>query len=95
MMATYLVAELGTDGPERESTVEGLAVAKLVAQKRARRSDHPVVIRDSQTGQELARYEPRRPSDPAELDDVIVKLRGATERMQGILQRKALKRRDH
>jgi hypothetical protein len=48
------------------------------------------------TGEEVARYEPRPRSDPAELDAVIVKLRGATERMQGILQRKTQKRRnDH
>jgi hypothetical protein len=91
-MATYLVAELGNDGPERESSVEGLTVAKLLAQKRARRSEHPVVIRNRLTGEEVARYEPRPKSDPAELDAVIIKLRGATERMQGILQRKTQKR---
>ncbi len=92
-MATYLVAELGHDGPERESFVEGLTVAKLVAQKRARRSGRPVVIRDRETGAELARYEPRPPSDPAELDAVIAKMRGATRRMETILQRKTPKRR--
>jgi hypothetical protein len=91
-MATYLVAELGHDGPERESSIEGLTVAKLVAQKRARRSVHPVIIRDRDTGAELARYEPRRPSDPAELDAVIAKMRGATRRMETILQRKTQKR---
>jgi hypothetical protein len=91
-MATYLVAELGHNGPERESLVEGLTVAKLLAQKRAKRSAHPVVIRDRDTGAELARYEPRPPSDPAELGAVIVKMRGATKRMETILRRKALKR---
>jgi hypothetical protein len=90
-MATYVVAELGRKGPERESSIEGLTVAKQVAQKRARRSEHPVIIRDSATGRELARYEPRRPIVPAELDAVIVKLRGATERMAGILKRKSEK----
>ena len=87
-MATYLVSELGRKGPERESPVEGLTVAKLVAEKRARSSEHPVVIRDSATGLELARYEPKKPSNAAELDAVLVKLRGATQRMEGILQRK-------
>jgi hypothetical protein len=91
-VATYLVAELGNDDPERESSVEGLAVAKVVAQKRARRSEHPVVIRNRLTGEEVARYQPRPRSNPAELDAVIVKLRGATERMEGILQRKTQKR---
>jgi hypothetical protein len=90
-MATYVIAELGEDGTKQERSVEGLAVAKQMAELRARNSERPIVIRDPATGRELARYAPqKRPS--IDLEAVVDKLRGATERMAGILRRKAQKR---
>jgi hypothetical protein len=91
-MATYVIAEIGDEGPEPFRSVEGLSVAKQLAEERARSSERPVVIRESATGRELARYEPSKRPAAMDLDAVLDKLRDATERMAAIVRRKGQKR---
>jgi hypothetical protein len=65
----------------------------VVAQRRVRASERPVVIRYEETGQEIARYDPPKPTEPNEVNAVIAKLQGATARMNGILRQKLPRRR--
>jgi len=91
-MAKYVVAEVGAGG-ESVSCVDSLPAARVVAQRRVRASDRPVVIRYEETGQEIARYHPPKPTEPTEVNAVIAKLQGATDRMKSILRRKPPRRR--
>src|SRR5262245_8950706 len=92
-MPRYVVAEVGAR-VESTSCVDSLPAARVVAQRRVRASDRPVVIRHEETGQEIARYHPPKPTEPTEVNAVIAKLQGATDRMKGILgQRKPQRRR--
>jgi hypothetical protein len=91
-MPRYVVAELGSGGASA-SCVDSLPAARVVAQRRVRASDRPVVIRYEETGQEIARYLPPKPTEPTEVNAVIAKLEGATNRMRGILSQKRQRRR--
>ena len=91
-MAKYVVAEVGAGG-ESVSCVDSLPAARVVAQRRVRASDRPVVIRYEETGQEIARYHPPKPTEPTEVKAVIAKLQGATDRMKGLLSQKRQRRR--
>jgi hypothetical protein len=91
-MAKYVVAELGAGG-ESASSVDSLPAARVVAQRRVRASDRPVVICYEETGQEIARYHPPKPTESTEVNAVIAKLQGATDRMRGILSQKRQRRR--
>jgi hypothetical protein len=92
-MAKYVVAEVGAASGESESFVDSLPAARVVAQRRVRASDRPVVIRYEETGQEIARYHPPKPTEPNEVNAVIAKLQGATDRMKGLLSQKRQRRR--
>jgi len=92
-MAKYVVAEVGASGGDSESYVDSLPAARVVAQRRVRASDRPVVIRHEDTGQEIARYHPPKPTEPNEVNAVIARLQGATDRMKGILRQKPQRRR--
>ncbi len=91
-MPKYVVAEVGAGG-DLVSCVDSLPAARVVAQRRVRASDRPVVIRYEETGQEIARYDPPKPTEPTEVNAVIAKLQGATDRMKGILTQKRQRRR--
>jgi hypothetical protein len=91
-MPRYVVAEVGS-GRGSASCVDSLPAARVVAQRRVRASDRPVVIRYEETGQEIARYHPPKPTEPTEVNAVIAKLEGATNRMRGILSQKRQRRR--
>jgi hypothetical protein len=90
-MAKYVVAEVGAGG-KSASCVDSLPAARVVAQRRVRASDRPVVIRYEETGQEIARYHPPKPTEPNEVNAVIARLQGATDRMKSILLRKPRRR---
>jgi hypothetical protein len=91
-MPKYVVTEVDGDAAP-EGSLESLPAARVIAQRRARASERPVVILQKETGQEIARYHPPRPTEPTEVKAVIARLKGATDRMQGILQKKPSRRR--
>ena len=84
-MVRYMVGEIGSGG-DGERCVETLAGARIVAQRLARKSDRPIVIRLEDTRREIARYEPPKATESTEVNAVLEKLQGATERMRVILQ---------
>jgi len=86
-MARYLVEE-ETRGRSGAAPVglEGLAVAKALARKRARQASVPVIVRDSETSQVLARYEPSQPDvEKPSLANSVQRMRAANDRLKNAL----------
>jgi hypothetical protein len=88
-MPRYLVQEEGPDGQPgaaKEAPLEGLAVARAVAQKKAQRSDCAFVVRNADTGEILARFEPAvsRSEEPS-LATSVRRMRAANDRLKQVL----------
>ena len=86
-MARYVVEEetRGRSGPAPVG-VEGLAVAKELARKRARQAACPVIVRDAESGRVLARFEPERPDgDQPSLANSVRRMRAANDRLKDAL----------
>jgi hypothetical protein len=89
-MARYLVEEDGGrgDSGQRETT-DGLAVAKALARKKSRQSSLSVVVRDSETGKVVARYEPQaekeKEKDAPTLANSVQRMRAANDRLKEAL----------
>jgi hypothetical protein len=98
-MARYVVEEENrADGPaaphastgEQPSPpvgLEGLAVAKALARKRVRQASVAVIVRDTETGEVLARYEPVAPGDAdgPSLANSVRRMRAANDRLKEAL----------
>src|SRR5688572_14102476 len=87
-MARYVVEVEGDAGESAEAAAsDGLAVAKALARKKSLRSTHAVVVRDSQTGKVLARFEPQGmvevPQPP--LASSVKRMRAANDRLKEAL----------
>jgi hypothetical protein len=83
-MPRYVVEqESGDAGPaERQGPFEGLAVAKAVARKTADESQRPTIVRDADSGAQLARFEPSIKPDPAEDHEPASSLAYSVKRMR-------------
>jgi len=86
-MARYVVEE-ETRGRSGAAPVglEGLAVAKALARKKVRQGTVPVIVRDAETGEVLARYEPpETDGDGASLANSVRRMRAANDRLKEAL----------
>jgi hypothetical protein len=87
-MARYAVE---IDGDERESAqavaTDGLAVAKAIARKKSLKSTHSVLVRDTQTGKVVARFEPPLAPEapPPTLASSVKRMRAANDRLREAL----------
>jgi hypothetical protein len=86
-MARYVVEEETRDRSGAAPVgLEGLAVAKALARKKARQSSVPVIVRDTETGKVLARYEPPPPDeDGPSLANSVRRMRAANDRLKEAL----------
>ena len=94
-MARYLVEE-ETRGQSGAAPVglEGLAVAKALARKKARQGPVSVIVRDAETGKVLARYEPTQPDgDKPSLANSVQRMRAANDRLKDALVPPSRKKR--
>ena len=90
-MPRYVVEE--EDGEGRPGTsygpFDGLAVAKAVAKKTADQTRRPTVVRDSGSGQSLARFEPavkvEIAEEPPSLAHSVKRLRAANDELKKAL----------
>jgi len=83
-MARYVVEEetRGRAGGSRV-LVDGLAVAKALARKKVLKESVAVVVRDVETGQVLARYEPSTPEgESPSLANSVRRMRAANDRLK-------------
>jgi hypothetical protein len=85
-MARYLVEEEGAAGEPNESRgpFEGLAVAKALAQKRVRQGGGTIIVKNSETGEEVARFESTSPDRPS-LANSVKRMRAANDRLKEAL----------
>jgi len=86
-MARYFVEE-ETRGRSGAAPVglEGLAVAKALARKRVRQASAPVIVRNAETGEVLARYEPAVPEgEGPSLANSVRRMRAANDRLKEAL----------
>jgi hypothetical protein len=92
-LGTYIVAEVAENGWTLDP-IEGLTAAKYHAAARARDSRFAVVVRDSDTGREVARFLPGRSNEaasnrprarPSSPREALVRLRVANQRLQAIV----------
>jgi hypothetical protein len=86
-MARYVVEE-ETQGRSGAPPVglEGLAVAKALARKKVRQGNVPVIVRDAETGEVLARYEPvPEEGDSPSLANSVRRMRAANDRLKEAL----------
>jgi hypothetical protein len=83
-MPKYVVEQETTDSrpAEAQGPFDGLAVAKAVARKTADENHVPTVVRDVDTGAELARFEPSVTIDPAEEPEPPSSLAHSVRRMK-------------
>ena len=96
-MARYVVEEetqgqsgaaVGRPNPAATGTVglEGLAVAKALARKKVRQGNVAVIVRDTETGEVLARYEPvSEGGDNPSLANSVRRMRAANDRLKEAL----------
>ncbi len=88
-MARYVVEEdtRGRSGAAPAVALEGLAVAKALARKKVRQGSVAVIVRDAETGQVLARFEPPPPADGegASLANSVRRMRAANDRLKEAL----------
>jgi hypothetical protein len=90
-MPKYVVEEGAGGGKVAAShgPFEGLAVAKAVARKTADESGRPAIVRDVDSGQSLARFEPspkvETPEEPASLAHSVRRMRAANDELQKAL----------
>ena len=90
-MPRYVVNEETPDGKSSASQgpFDGLAVAKAVARKTADQRRRSTVVRDAESGQQLARFEPTTKADPAEgppsLAHSVKRLRAANDELKKAL----------
>lgn len=101
-LAAYIVAELIDNGWTLEH-VEGLTAAKYYAAERMKECGRPVVVRDWETGVEVARFAPgqsSRPSDRPSARPVgpsshaLIRLRAANQRLQAIVESQSKPKKD-
>ena len=87
-MSRYLIQEEGPDG-EAVSThgpLEGLAVARAMAQKWAQQHDRAYLVRDAESGETIARCEPgRKGGEEAPLARSVRRMRAANDRLKQAL----------
>jgi hypothetical protein len=86
-MARYVVEE-ETRGRSGAAPValEGLAVAKALARKKIRQGGAAVIVRNAETGEVLARYEPTAPEGEApSLANSVRRMRAANDRLKEAL----------
>jgi len=90
-MPKYVVEQETRDGRSSIShgPFEGLAVAKAVARKTADESRRPTIVRDSDSGQPLSRFEPSAKvevsDDPPSLAHSVRRMRAANDELQKAL----------
>jgi len=87
-MARYVVEEESLRGRSGAVPVglEGLAVAKALARKKARQCSGAVVVRDAETGEVLARYEPTlSDAEAPSLANSVRRMRAANDRLKEAL----------
>jgi hypothetical protein len=97
-VAAYIVAEL-VETSWSLDPVEGLTAAKYHAAARANEVGRPVVVRDCETGLEVARFSPssrpearssNRPPPPLShrrpASDALIRLRVANRRLQALVE---------
>jgi hypothetical protein len=86
-MARYLVEEETRGKPGSAPVgIEGLTVAKALARKKVRQGTVAVVVRDSETGQVLARYEPPETAgEGPSLANSVRRMRAANDRLKEAL----------
>ena len=86
-MARYVVEE-ETRGHSSAVPVglEGLAVAKALARKKIRQGSAAVIVRNAETGEVLARYEPTAPEgEGPSLANSVRRMRAANDRLKEAL----------
>jgi hypothetical protein len=86
-MARYVVEE-ETRGRSGAAPVglEGLAVAKALARKKIRQGSAAVIVRNTETGEVLARYEPMMPDgEGPSLANSVRRMRAANDRLKEAL----------
>lgn len=83
-MARYVVEEETRGGSGSPPVgLEGLAVAKALARKKIRQGSAAVIIRDAETGEILARYEPVLPEgEGPSLANSVRRMRAANDRLK-------------
>ena len=90
-MPKYVVEQRAEDGKPRVShgEFEGLAVAKAVARKTADRTQRATVVRDADSGQQLARFEPSAKVDASDdqpsLAHSVRRMRAANDELKRAL----------
>ena len=102
-MAAYIVAELIENGWTLEP-VEGLTAAKYYAAERMKESGRAVVVRDCETGAEVARFAPGQSSRASERPSArppggpsshaLIRLRAANQRLQAIVESQSKPKKD-
>ncbi|HEY3593007.1 MAG TPA: hypothetical protein VGL13_04010 [Polyangiaceae bacterium] len=102
-MPAYIVAELIDNGWSLDH-VEGLTAAKYYAAERVKEVGRPVVVRDYETGLEVARFAPgqttkttseRPPSArPGPSSHALLRLRAANQRLQAIVESQSKAKKD-
>jgi len=91
MAPRYVIEE--EDGPEgqpslHDGPVDGLAVARALAHKFAQESERAILVRNSETGDIVARFEPaRQPSQEAPLARSVRRMRAANDRLKEALKK--------
>jgi hypothetical protein len=92
-VGTYWIAEEGmTDEAHRESVV-GLEAAKHRAERRARDSSRAILVVESSSGDEVARFAPIRSSSlppheenrKSKTSDALLRLKEANQRLQKVV----------
>ncbi len=86
-MARYVVEEEKVHGEPSSpiATIEGLAVAKALALKKIQQGSPTIVIRDAETGETLARYEPESETLGPALANSVRRMRAANDRLKEAL----------
>jgi anti-sigma factor RsiW len=86
-MARYVVEVEGEGESAVAAASDGLTVAKALARKRSLKSTHAVVVRDSQTGKVVARFEPQGVAEPPQptLASSVKRMRAANDRLKQAL----------
>jgi hypothetical protein len=104
-VAAYIVAELIDNGWTLEH-VEGLTAAKYYAAERVKECGRPVVVRDCETGVEVARFAPGQSSRPSDRPNrpssrpvgpsshALIRLRAANQRLQAIVESQSKSKKD-
>lgn len=84
-MARYMVMEEAAKGEPTgaRETTEGLAVAKALAKKRSQSSSRAVIVRNLDTDEVVARYEPDEKA-PA-LANSVQRMKAANDRLKEAL----------